>query len=126
DRRNGTSNGPVFSPDGKLVAFMSADSVDHSAWAETKLYVMNADGSGTHLVSGTLDRPISGVMWAPDNSGLYFNVESEGSKNLYFASTAGQFHPVTSGKQVLTVTSVGKSGLGVGIRSTPVKPNDVV
>ena len=65
---------------------------------------MNADGSNAHVVSGTLDRPISGVVWAPDNSGVYFNVESEGSKNLYFASTAGQFHPVTSGKQVLTVS----------------------
>jgi dipeptidyl aminopeptidase/acylaminoacyl peptidase len=126
DRRNGTSNGPMFSPDGKLVAFMSADSVDHSAWAETKLYVMNADGSGTHVVSGNLDRPISGVMWAPDNSGLYFNVESEGSKNLYFTTTAGQFRPITTGKQVLTVSDVGANGLAVGVRSTPTTPNDII
>src|SRR5204863_5475277 len=52
--------------------------------------------------------------------------ESEGSKNLYFTTTAGQFHPVTSGKHVLTVSSIGKTGLGVGIRSTPTKPNDIV
>ena len=44
----------------------------------------------------TLDRPISGVIWAPDNSGVYFNVESEGSKNLYFATPPGQLPPVTS------------------------------
>jgi dipeptidyl aminopeptidase/acylaminoacyl peptidase len=66
------------------------------------------------------------VSWAPDGSGVYFNVESEGSKNLYFATPAGQFHPVTSGKQVLTVNAVGKTGVAVGIRSTPTKPNDVV
>ena len=42
--RNGTSNGPEYSLDGKLIAFISADSVDHSSWAESKLYVMNADG----------------------------------------------------------------------------------
>jgi dipeptidyl aminopeptidase/acylaminoacyl peptidase len=123
--RNGTSGSPQYSPDGRMIAFMSADSVDHSAWAESKLYVMNADGSNAHILSGTLDRPISGVMWAEDNSGVYFNVESEGSKNLYFASTGGQLKPVTSGKHLLTVSSVGK-GLGVGIRSTPTKPNDVV
>lgn len=126
DRRNGTSGNPIYSPDGRMIAFMSADSVDHSAWAETKLYVMNADGSNAHLVSGNLDRPISGVTWAEDNSGLYFNVESEGSKNLYFTTTSGQSRPITTGKQVLTVTGVNKSGLGVGIRSTPVKPNDIV
>jgi dipeptidyl aminopeptidase/acylaminoacyl peptidase len=124
--RNGTNGGPQYSPDGRMIAFMAADSVDHSAWAETKLWMMGADGSNPHLISGTLDRPISGVTWAPDNSGVYFNVESEGSKNLYFATTSGQLRPVTSGKQVLTVTGVGRNGLAVGIRTTPVKPNDVV
>ena len=124
--RNGTNGGPLYSPDGRMIAFMSADSVDHSAWAETKLWLMNADGSSAHLVSGNLDRPISGVSWAPDNSGLYFNVESQGSKNLYFATPGGQLRPVTSGTQVLTVTSVGKNGLAAGVRTTPVKPNDVV
>ena len=125
--RWGTSGSPTFSPDGKMIAFMAADSVNHSAWAENKLWVMNSDGSNAHLISGTLDRPISGVNWAADGSGLYFNVESEGSKNFYFATTTGQFHAVTSGKHVLTVGgAVGKLGLAVGVRSTPTKPNDIV
>jgi dipeptidyl aminopeptidase/acylaminoacyl peptidase len=123
--RSGTSNGPEYSLDGKLIAFIAADSVDHSAWAESRLYVMNADGSNAHVVSGNIDRPISGVMWAADGS-LYFNAESEGSKNFYVTSSAGQFRPVTSGKHLLTVTAVGKNGLAVGMRSTPTKPNDVV
>jgi dipeptidyl aminopeptidase/acylaminoacyl peptidase len=123
--RNGTSSGAMYSPDGKTIAFMSADSVDHSAWAESKLYMMNADGSNAHLVSGNLDRPISGLVWANDG-GLYFNVESEGSKNLYVTNAAGQLHPVTSGKHLLTVSSVGAMGTAVGIRSTPTLPNDVV
>ncbi len=122
----GTNSGPLYSPGGKLIAYMHADSVDHSAWADAKLYVMNADGSNAHLASGTLDRPITAPVWAHDDSGLYYNVESDGSKNLYFSSAAGQFHPVTSGAQVLTVSSVGKNGLIVGVRTTPVKPNDVV
>ena len=41
---------------------------NHSAWAESKLYVMNADGSNTHVVSGNIDRPISGVMWTNDGN----------------------------------------------------------
>jgi dipeptidyl aminopeptidase/acylaminoacyl peptidase len=124
--RAGTSNGPQFSPDGKMIAFMSADSVDHSRWAETKLWVMNADGSNPHVVTDKLDRPISGVTWSPDNTGLYFNVESEGSRNVYFTTTAGQFHALTSGVQMLTMSDVSKAGLAVAIRSTPTKPNDVV
>ncbi|HEX3868654.1 MAG TPA: DPP IV N-terminal domain-containing protein, partial [Gemmatimonadaceae bacterium] len=111
--RNGTNGSAVYSPDGRTIAFMAADSTDHSAWAESKLYFMNADGSNAHLVSGGLDRPISGLVWAADNSGVYFGVESEGSKNLYFASASGQARPVTAGKQVLTVSSVDKAGLAV-------------
>lgn len=124
--RAGTNTAPLYSPDGRTIAFMSADSVEHSAWAETRLWLMNADGSNARLLSGNLDRPISAASWATDGSGVYFNVESEGSKNLYFASMAGQLHPVTNAKQVLTVTAVGRNGVAVGIRSTPTKPNDVV
>lgn len=125
-RHAGTDTGPAYSPDGKLIAFLSADSTDHSASAESRLTMMNADGSGRHVVSGALDRPISGILWATDGSGVYFNVDSEGARNLYFATTAGQVRPVTTGKHVLTVTDVSAGGLAVGVRSTPVKSNDVV
>jgi dipeptidyl aminopeptidase/acylaminoacyl peptidase len=124
--RNGTNGGAQYSPDGKLIAFMSADSVEHSAWAETKLWMMNADGSNAHVVSGNLDRPISGVTWADDNTGVYFSADAEGSRNLYFTSTSGQFHAVTTGKHMLTVASFSKSGVAVGVRSTPTKSNDIV
>jgi dipeptidyl aminopeptidase/acylaminoacyl peptidase len=125
-RGAGTNNGPVFSPDGRTIAYIHADSTDHSAWAASKLWMMNADGANAHPISGNLDRPISGVVWASDNSGVYFNVESEGSKNLYFGNSAGQVRQLTSGKHFLTVTAVNKAGLAVGVRSTPTVPNDVV
>jgi dipeptidyl aminopeptidase/acylaminoacyl peptidase len=122
----GPDNSPAYSPDGKLIAYMSADSVDHSAWSESRLTVMNSDGSNRRVLTANLDRPISGMLWATDGGGVYFNVESEGSKNLYFASVSGQVRAVTSGKQVLTVTDIGRSGVAVGVRSTPTLPNDVV
>jgi len=122
----GPDNSPAYSPDGKLIAYMSADSVDHSAWSESRLTVMNSDGSNRRVLTANLDRPISGMLWATDGGGVYFNGESEGSKNLYFASVSGQVRAVTTGKQVLTVTDIGRSGVAVGVRSTPTLPNDVV
>jgi dipeptidyl aminopeptidase/acylaminoacyl peptidase len=120
----GTNSGASFSPDGKTIAYMHADSVDHSAWAETKLWMMNADGSNARAVTN-VDRPISGVSWAKDNSGVYFNVESEGTRNLYFVGTTGAPRALTSGKHMLTVSGV-TNGMAVGIRGTPTKSNDVV
>ena len=122
----GPDGSPAFSPDGKLIAYMSADSTDHSASQESKITLMNADGSNRHVITGSLDRPVAGILWARDGSGVYFNVESEGSKNLYFATTGGQVRAVTTGTQVLTVSDVAGNGLAVGVRSTPVQPNDVV
>ncbi len=122
----GPDNSPLYSPDGRTIAYMASDSTDHSAWAESKLWMMNADGTNARVVVGALDRPLSGTLWARDGSGIYFSVESEGSKNLYFVTTAGSIRPVTSGKQMLTVTDVSANGVAVGVRSTPVKPNDVV
>lgn len=125
-RNRGTASGPSYSPDGKYIAFMAADSVNHSAHAEAKLTVMNADGSNIHVVSGNLDRPISGVIWAPDNTGLYFGVESEGSKNLYFTTLAGAPKALTTGKHVLTVADISANGTAIGTRTTPTIPSDIV
>ena len=122
----GTHANPVFSPDGRMIAYMYADSTDHSASPDPQLWVMNADGTGARAVSGTLDRPIAGLLWAHDNSGVYFGVENEGSRNEYFASTAGAVRPVTAGTQVLNVTDVSAGGVAVAVRSTPTRPNDVV
>ena len=123
---SGGNSAPVFSPDGRWVAYLHADSVYHAAWSPARVWIMNADGSSPRLLSGSLDRPVSDLLWARDGSGVYANVESEGSKNLYFVSTAAQVRPVTTGEQVLTVTDLSRTGLAVGIRTTPVKPNDVV
>src|SRR5262245_59339306 len=109
-----------------MIAFMSADSVDKSAWPPSNLWVMNADGSSPRNIVGNRDRPISGVMWAPDNSGLYYNVDSEGSRQFYFSSTSGQTRALTTGQHYLTVADVNKNGVAVGIRATPTKSNDIV
>ena len=124
--QSGTSGGPVYSPGGRLIAYTHADSVDHSAWADGHIWVMDADGSNAHAVTASLDRPVSGVLWAPNGSGVYFNTQSEGSQNLYYASTSGQVRAVTTGAQVLNVTGLSGSGLAVGTRTTPMMPPDVV
>jgi dipeptidyl aminopeptidase/acylaminoacyl peptidase len=123
--RNGPDQQPTPSPDGKLIAYTGYDST-RASWKDAELYVMNADGSNPRQISGTLDRSPQGIMWAPDGSGIYFNVENEGSRNLYFASLSGQVRPVTSGKHVLAVDEISKGGTAIGTLSTSMKPGDIV
>ena len=123
--RNGPDNNPTVSPDGRLIAYTGYDSTD-AAWIDTKLHVMNADGSSPRVINATFDRSPSAMQWAPDGSGIYFNADSEGSRNLYFASLGGDVRPVTRGTQVLTVTDIARNGQVVGVRSTSQKPSDIV
>ncbi len=123
--RSGPDGQPVPSPDGKLIAYTGYDYTTDT-WRDQQLYVMNADGSNPRPLTPQLDRSPAGLIWAADGSGIYFNVENEGSRNLYFASLGGVVRQVTKGAHVLTVTDIGKGGIAVGTASTAARPNDVV
>jgi dipeptidyl aminopeptidase/acylaminoacyl peptidase len=122
--RNGPDNGPAVSPDGRFIAYTGYDSTDDT-WIDSKLYLMNADGSGSKLLLD-MDRSPQNLTWASDNSGIYFSAQSEGSQNLYFVDLAGKQRKVTDGKYMLTVTDIHPSGLAVGTLSSPTQPGDVV
>jgi len=121
--RKGPDNNPMPSPDGRLVAYTGFDSTD-ATWKDSRLYVMNADGSGVRNLTEQLDRTPTEIFWAPDGSGVYFVAENEGARNLYFAPLNGAVRQVTRGAQVLTVGDVGR-GVAVAVRSTAKEPNDV-
>ena len=123
--RKGPDANPRVSPDGRLIAYTGYDS-SGATWTDSKLHVMNADGSGHRVLATELDRTPTAVFWSPDGKGLYFTAENEGSRNLYFAAlSGGAARAVTSGAQMLTVTDLHGS-LAVGTRSTPNEPMDVM
>ena len=123
--RKGPDNNPIASPDGKLIAYTGYDSTD-ATWKDANIYLMNADGSNPHAINVALDRGPQGMMWALDGSGVYYNVEDRGYRNLYFTSVTGQTRQVTTGTQVLSVTDMDKLGNMVGVMSTAALPNDIV
>ena len=123
--RKGPDVNPEPSPDGRLIAYTGYDSTD-ATWIDTKLYVMQADGSNKRALATNLDRSPAGLQWAPDGSGIYFNINNEGSRNLYFAPLTGAARPVTKGTHILTVSDISRTGVAVGVASSPHKPNDVV
>lgn len=123
--RKGPDNNPVPSPDGKMIAYTGYDSTD-ATWKDAIMYVMDADGNNPHALTEKLDRTPAGMVWSPDGTGLYFNVENEGSRNLYFVSLKGDVKQVTKGAQVLTVSDIGRNFMAVGTDATSMKPTDIV
>jgi dipeptidyl aminopeptidase/acylaminoacyl peptidase len=116
---------PTVSPDGKWIAYTGYPKTTKSYQARD-LYLMRTDGSGAKVLTGGLDRDPGTLRWAADNSGIYFTVGNTGTLNLYFAPITGGARPVTSGNQLLAITSVSKTGIAVGTRSTYLQPHDLV
>jgi len=123
--RKGPDGNPAVSPNGRMIAYTGYDSTD-ATWIDARLYLMDADGTNPRVLTPDLDRSPQGLRWAADNSGIYFTVESEGSRNLYFATVSGQVRQVTTGTHILAVSDIGAGGLAVGVRSSFQQPNDVV
>src|SRR5262245_13328664 len=65
-------NGPVWSPDGRFIAFSSTDRVTHTS----EIYRMNADGTGQQML--THDRAFAiHPAWSPDGRHLMFSTTRE-------------------------------------------------
>lgn len=123
--RRGPDGNPTASPDGRLIAYTGYDSTD-ATWKDAALYVMNADGSNSRILTADLDRSPAGLTWAPDSRGVYFTVQSEGASNLHYVSITGQHRAVTKGAHMLNVSDMSKLGLVVATRTTSSEPNDIV
>ncbi len=124
--KTGTWTSPAVSPDGRTIAFAGNDSTRKS-YKSAELYFIGIDGSSHRLASGDLDRDVGGITWAADGSGVYFGTQDKGTANLYFAGLrAPGYRQVTTGNHMLGVSSISKTGVAVGTRTSYYEPGDVV
>lgn len=124
-RRKGPDSNPEVSPDGRWVAYTGYDWTDDT-FIESTLYVMGIDGSNPRPLTADLDRSPAGLIWSADSSGIYFNVNDRGSRNLYVAPLRGAVRQVTQGTHILNVSSVSRDGRAVGTRTSYYDPGQVV
>ncbi len=100
---------PVVSPDGRTVAFTGHAPTGRSHDVSDLFVIpITGGGDGMRKISGDYDRDPINLRWAPDGTGLYFDADDHGARNLQFATIVGGVKPVTSGRQVLTFDSVSK------------------
>ncbi len=123
--RKGIDRSPAVSPDGRRVAYIGYDWTDDT-YIENKLYVMDIDGSGSRELAAGLDRTPSNLVWSADGSGIYFNADYNGTRNLYFAPLGGDYRQVTTGNHMLGVTGINAAGMAVGTLTDHHTPPDIV
>jgi dipeptidyl aminopeptidase/acylaminoacyl peptidase len=118
---------PVVSPDGRTVAFAGYPPSGRTHTVRD-LYVMplTAGSSDMRKISGDFDRDPINLRWAPDGTGLYFDADDHGTRNVQFASIVGGVKPVTIGRHILTFDSVSKDLVAAGTSADPEHPQDIV
>jgi dipeptidyl aminopeptidase/acylaminoacyl peptidase len=124
-RRKGPDHSPAISPDGRQIAYLGYDSTD-ATYRDQDLYVMNADGTGSRLLTSAFDRSPEAPRWSADGREVLVNVGSEGAYNVHAVSLDGRVRPVTRGAHDLRLTDVGRNGALMGVWSDPHNPGDVV
>ncbi|MEQ8330437.1 MAG: S9 family peptidase [Longimicrobiales bacterium] len=122
--RRGPDGSPTPSPDGRWIAYVAGDE-HRDTYRNQKIWVMAPDGSGARMISGDYDRQVGDMTWAPDGSGLYFNVRREGYANLHFVGLSGGVRAVTEGKHILSMSSFSDDGTAVATIDGPHEPGDI-
>ncbi len=92
--RLGPDNGPALSTDGKFIAYTGFDD-KYQGYQLTQLYLMNANGTNSRMISGDFDRNIKSIIWSYDGKGLYFQYDDKGDTKIGHISTAGKVSQVS-------------------------------
>lgn len=81
-------NGPVYSPDGKMLAFrlQSRSGYESDRW---RLLVLERATGKTTVITDALDRSVSSITWAPDSKRIFFVSEDRGRHPLQMVSASG-------------------------------------
>jgi dipeptidyl aminopeptidase/acylaminoacyl peptidase len=122
--KSGSWDGPAVSPDGRMVAFAGYETSGHTHTV-SDVWLVGTDGANMRKISGQFDRDPINLRWAADGSGVFFDAEDRGSRNIQFASATGGVKPVTTGTHVLTLDSVSRDLVAAGTITDSDHPQDV-
>jgi dipeptidyl aminopeptidase/acylaminoacyl peptidase len=98
----GADEGPVFSPDGKSIAYRTQlrAGFESDQW---RLAIMDLATGVSHTIGEQLDRWVSEYAWSSDSKRIFFTVDDRGTSPLLMAPAAGgEIRTITEGS-----TSVG-------------------
>jgi len=123
--RKGPDGGAQASPDGRWIAYAGYDEKSYTNHIAS-LYLMDSAGGGKKTLVGNLPSSPRAVRWANDSSGVYYDMEEQGSSHIYFVSHGGKVRRITEGVHVLEGYSMSNNGQVAAVRSSFKEPGTLV
>ncbi|MFC1554432.1 prolyl oligopeptidase family serine peptidase [candidate division KSB1 bacterium] len=84
----GPDRGPVFSPDGKTIAYTSSPRRNHRA-DQSEIMIISFEGGTPQSLTDDFDYSVSGATWSPDGQYIYFTAGPAPSSYMYRVSVSG-------------------------------------
>ena len=117
---------PVFSPDGKSIAYLAGGDPKDIWYATNNLAIVPAAGGAPKILTSGLDRNVSRPQFTPDGAGILFMVEEGGNVHLARVPAAGgAVARLVDGERDLSAFDVAKSGDVAVLQSQPQQPSEI-
>jgi dipeptidyl aminopeptidase/acylaminoacyl peptidase len=122
----GSDGSPVFSPDGKSIAYLTGGDPKDIWYATNNVALVPVAGGAPKILTTALDRNVSRPQFAPDGSGVLFLLEDGGNMHLAKVPAAGgAVSRVLAGERDLAAFDVAKSGDIAVLDSQPQQPAEI-
>jgi len=121
----GYDQNPVFSPDGKYMAY---NSMQHDGYEADKnrLMLLNLANRKVTDLSSDFDQITDAIAWAPDSKTIYFVSETMGTNQVYaYLMAKNKIEQITKGQQdyeEISVAAEGKKTVIVGSQMNMTRP----
>lgn len=106
--RDGPDFGASVSPDGETIAYFGYDD-ELKSYQQTRLYLMDADGSNKRQIASGVDRAFDAIAWSADSKTVYAQIENAGIIDVISIDNRDRVETVLTG---LGGTSIGRPYAG--------------
>lgn len=123
----GPDNSPRWSPDGKMIAYLQSTSPEkYMMYDQNMLAVIPASGGTPQVLTKSLDRPVSSVVWEKDSKAIAFLVSDDRTRYIGRAAVAGgSVTKAAGGERSYMTLEAGNSGTYVSMMSEPHMPGEI-
>lgn len=105
----GSYGNPQFSPDGSQIVYSGYPTHDTS-YPVPMIYIMDQDGDSNRVIAEELADGPSSLTWAPNGQDIYFTMNKHGQRNIHAISLEGDIRDLTTGSQVINLSSLSTEG----------------
>jgi dipeptidyl aminopeptidase/acylaminoacyl peptidase len=107
----GEDHSPVWSPDGKWIAYVTQTEPRLFEYATKHLAISPASGGEAKVLTRSFDRSVESIRFSADSKSIYFIADDDGTQNVCrIAITGGEVSRPIGGRLMVYSYSLGTSG----------------